>query len=330
MPPAHPAWQGQQGMGHPTAAHPQGPPGLYLNDGGRGGGQPTIPPAPPVWQGRQASGLPTAAQTQGLPGQYGLPAAPGPIGVGALAPPATTTPLAPGNQQGTQQGGAPLAPQAPGTQQGGAQIAVQPPGGGAAGPPQAPPTGIAANAPPTQDGSGITPATQCVVVSTAVEETTVEYVKAFSLGIPILQRSDLLPRLARLQDRAGYHGEDTLVEDLLKAYLPDREDLDQWFHDVSTPLIRAIYTEDPDEPRELLVEYCNQWYEAFEQAPWHDSHLDGDEGSYFGYWAFEAAAVAYLYGLDDSAVKHMIFPREMLDYARRFTPPPIPQQAAQD
>ena len=106
MPPAPPAWQGQQGMGQPIAAHPQGPQGLYLNDGGRGGGQPTIPPAPPVWQGMQAMGLPTAAHTQGLPGQYGLPAAPGLLGGGALAPPAATMPLAPG----TQQGRAPLAP----------------------------------------------------------------------------------------------------------------------------------------------------------------------------------------------------------------------------
>ena len=142
MPPTPPAWQGQQGMGQPTATHPQGPQGL------------SIPPAPPVWQGMQASGLPIAAHTQGLLGQYGLPAAPGPIGVGAPAPLATPTPLAPGNQQGTQQGGAPLAPQAPGTQQGGAQIAVQPPGGGGAGPARTP-TGIGANAPSSQESSGI-------------------------------------------------------------------------------------------------------------------------------------------------------------------------------
>ena len=50
-----------------------------------------------------------------------------------------------------------------------------------------------------QDGAGITADTQCVVVSTAVEETTVEYVKAKTLGIPILQRSDLLAMIA-----AGY------------------------------------------------------------------------------------------------------------------------------
>lgn len=47
-----------------------------------------------------------------------------------------------------------------------------------------------------QDGAGITSETQCVVVSTAVEETTVEYRKAVSLGIPILQRSDLLAMIA--------------------------------------------------------------------------------------------------------------------------------------
>ncbi|QQX61594.1 PoNe immunity protein domain-containing protein [Pseudomonas chlororaphis] len=150
-----------------------------------------------------------------------------------------------------------------------------------------------------------------------------EYVQVISLCI-LLQRSDLLPRLASLQDRAGYHGDDTLVEDLLKAYLPDREDVDQWNHEVYTPLVKAIYVEEPSEARELLVEYCNQWYPAFEHASWHDSHLDDEDGGYFGYWAFEAAAIAYLYGLDDSAVRHMIFPRDMLEYARRFTPPPIP------
>jgi hypothetical protein len=132
---------------------PPAPP--MWHNGGRGGGHPTMPPAPSMWQEMQGMGLPNAAHTQGLSGQYGLPATPGPLGGGALTPPAATTPmpmvlrtqqggalLAPG----TQQGGAPLAPHAPGTQQGGAQIAVQPPGGGGAGPPQAP-TGIGANAP---------------------------------------------------------------------------------------------------------------------------------------------------------------------------------------
>jgi UDP-N-acetylmuramate--alanine ligase len=43
-----------------------------------------------------------------------------------------------------------------------------------------------------QDGEGITPGIDCVVVSTAVEDSVPEYRKARDLGIPVLQRSELL------------------------------------------------------------------------------------------------------------------------------------------
>jgi len=80
------------------------------------GGAEPMPPAPPVWQGQQSMGLPTAAHPQGPHGQYGLPAAPGPLGGGALAHPTAPMLLAPGTQQGE-------APRAPGNQQGGAPLA---------------------------------------------------------------------------------------------------------------------------------------------------------------------------------------------------------------
>ena len=47
-----------------------------------------------------------------------------------------------------------------------------------------------------QDGTGITPATQLVVVSTAVEDTVPEVRKARELNIPILRRSELLALIA--------------------------------------------------------------------------------------------------------------------------------------
>ncbi|EPL03764.1 PoNe immunity protein domain-containing protein [Pseudomonas sp. CF161] len=156
-----------------------------------------------------------------------------------------------------------------------------------------------------------------------------EYVQVISLCI-LLQRSDLLPRFVALFDRAGYHGEDTLVEDLLKPFLAERLDLDEWYHELYTPLIKAIYAEDRAEAAELLEEYCNQWYPAFTQAPWFDSHQQVDDSEYVGYWAFEAAAIAYLYDLDDSRVRHLIYPRDLVQYARRFSPPPIPSPADHD
>lgn len=47
-----------------------------------------------------------------------------------------------------------------------------------------------------QDGSGITAQTQAVIVSTAIEETNVEYQKALSLNIPIVKRSELLAAIS--------------------------------------------------------------------------------------------------------------------------------------
>ncbi|MBV2134204.1 DUF1911 domain-containing protein [Pseudomonas sp. MAP12] len=147
-----------------------------------------------------------------------------------------------------------------------------------------------------------------------------ECVQVISLCI-LLHRIDLLERFVALIDNAGYAGEDTLYEDLLAKVLPGRHDIDEWYHDLYTPLIRAIYVEDKVEAARLLEEYCNQWYPAFEQAPWHDSHLDGEEGSYVGYWAFEAGAIAFLYGIDDSQIDHMVYPKDLVAYARNFTPP---------
>ena len=133
----------------------------------------------------------------------------------------------------------------------------------------------------------------------------------------LLHRHDLLARFVKLIDQAGYAGDDTLYEDLLKKVLPDRHDIDEWYHDVYTPLIQAVYVDTPEEASSRLQQYCEGWYGAFEHAPWHDTHLQGEEGCYVGYWAFEAAAIAFLYGIDDSRIDHMVYPRDLVQYARR-------------
>jgi UDP-N-acetylmuramate--alanine ligase len=47
-----------------------------------------------------------------------------------------------------------------------------------------------------QDGTGITPKTDVVIVSTAIEESNIEYQKALELGIPIMKRSELLAAIS--------------------------------------------------------------------------------------------------------------------------------------
>ena len=136
----------------------------------------------------------------------------------------------------------------------------------------------------------------------------------------LLHRIDLLKRFVALIDKAGYEGTDTLYEDLLCKVLSGRHDVDQWYHDVYSPLVQAIYSKTKEDATDHLKKYCNQWCPAFSDSPWHDTHLQGEDGSYVGYWAIEAGAVAFLYGIDDSKIDHMVYPKDLVEYARNYKP----------
>ncbi|WP_095126319.1 PoNe immunity protein domain-containing protein [Pseudomonas sp. Irchel s3a12] len=156
----------------------------------------------------------------------------------------------------------------------------------------------------------------------AIDDWSYQYeecVQVIGLCI-LLHRIDLLKRFVVLIDDAGYAGDDTLYEDLLRNVLPNRHDVDRWYHDVYTPLIQAIYSDTKEKSSKFLNDYCKQWYPAFKQAPWYDTHLQGEKGSYVGYWAIEAGAIAYLYGIDDSKIDHMVYPKDLVEYARNYRP----------
>ena len=126
--------------------------------------------------------------------------------------------------------------------------------------------------------------------------------------------------MAALIDPA-YKGEDTIIEDLMSFYEEERIEVDEWFHDKPySTLVNVMYNDDSLDAAEKLKRYCKEWYPSFKQTPWHDSHLtiDGTEGNYYGYWAFEAAAVSYLYKIDDSKIDHIVYPRDLADFARNF------------
>lgn len=134
----------------------------------------------------------------------------------------------------------------------------------------------------------------------------------------LLHRRDLLPRIAAMQDPI-YSGTDTIYEDLLAFDMEDRFDVDQWYHDKPyRDLVNSLYRDESAESIEDLKKYCKNWFIGLKKAPWHNSHLRMTEtdGDYFGYWAFEAGAVAYLLELDDSGIDHMVYPRDLVAWAR--------------
>ena len=147
----------------------------------------------------------------------------------------------------------------------------------------------------------------------------------------LLHREDLLPRVANMFD-PSYSGKDTLYEELLAFGLTDRTDLDSWYHDAPyRDLINSLYRDTDEESVSDLQRYLKNWYSALIKAPWHDSHLRirGDDcGAYFGYWAIEAGAVAYLLNLDDNSFRdHLVYPKDLVDFARRMDleNPPCPE-----
>jgi hypothetical protein len=151
-----------------------------------------------------------------------------------------------------------------------------------------------------------------------------EYEKAMQLIslCHLLHRTELLPRLANMLD-GFYCAKDTLYEDLLSYGVDGRYDVDKWFHDRPYRLlINSFYRDSEEESIRDVTAYLDAWYPAMKEAPWHDGHLKANEqegGAYVGYWAIEAAAAAYLLELDDASFRnHLLYPKDLTDFARTF------------
>ncbi|AIO36605.1 hypothetical protein DM39_4666 [Burkholderia cenocepacia] len=139
----------------------------------------------------------------------------------------------------------------------------------------------------------------------------------------LLHRRDLLPRIAAMED-PFYEGEDGLYEDLLAYAINGRIDVETCLHESYIDCLNSIYGETDDERLTDLNAYLAQWYASMKEVSWHDSHLDlsNEWGLYFGYWAIEAAALAYILELDDTSLhEHIAYPKDLVDFARSFEEP---------
>ena len=140
----------------------------------------------------------------------------------------------------------------------------------------------------------------------------------------LLHRQDLLPRLAALQD--GYFaGEDVLYEDFLTFGLNNRFAAETLhFFKAYTDLHDALYAEEEGKAQAEahLLQYIKRWYKtSMKGLPWHNAHLEPNQAGYYGYWSFEAGAVAFLQSLDDHALRDFpYYPMHMVDWARQFNP----------
>ncbi|GEM_PF-290904 len=164
-------------------------------------------------------------------------------------------------------------------------------------------------------------------VEADVPDSYRELLRVISLGV-LLGEHDQLRRIAKLI--VNIRGIDTIIEELLLPFVPDPMEINKFCHlDLYDDLIGAAW-EPREESTKCMANFLGRWYEFFEGAFWHDAHLrfgqlrdDPDWANYYGYWAWEAGAIAYLYELDDSAYRdHILYPKDLVDWARRQGPVP--------
>ena len=61
----------------------------------------------------------------------------------------------------------------------------------------------------------------------------------------------------------------------------------------------AVFGAETSEKREAaLLKYLKSWYSKNKDAAWHDA-LNNKHDIYYGYWCFESAALAKIYGLNE-------------------------------
>ncbi|MDP9880029.1 hypothetical protein J2W25_004290 [Variovorax boronicumulans] len=115
---------------------------------------------------------------------------------------------------------------------------------------------------------------------------------------------------------------DALYEQLIADFVNDpQEDMQAVLHDEPYSTLVEAYFEDDDAKAVALVkDYLKNWYKHQDGARWYNAHLkiEDDRSFYYGYWAFEAGATCFLLGLDDSSIDHMVYPKDLVAYARKL------------
>ena len=138
----------------------------------------------------------------------------------------------------------------------------------------------------------------------------------------LLQREDLLPRLLEviLANAEDDLEPDTTIEDFLDYHFKNRPDPDYVQMGKHAILFgEAMRGETKEEQLEELNAYLKDWYREMVGMSdlEYQSHLDPEQNGYCGYWAFEAATIAYLDDLDDTELrKFPYYPKDMVDWAR--------------
>lgn len=142
----------------------------------------------------------------------------------------------------------------------------------------------------------------------------------------LLGWAEFMPKIAAILDREN-KTHDILLETYLRFFLPDRPKGAEYTRGMPYCRLHKVFSAIPDERPVLMAEYLDGWYQASCREIYYDSHK---EGAFHGYWAWEAAAITWLYEIDDTVYRNKPFyPADIVDYARaQYTPKQAAERVA--
>ncbi len=129
--------------------------------------------------------------------------------------------------------------------------------------------------------------------------------------------------ITRLGVCLGNEGKDLLYERLVTRLLRPQE------RKAATKLLypkayQALYDalDVPAEEQPLLLQqFLQNWYERLGKVGWYDAHKGPEGGGFMGYWCWEAAGVAYAFGIDDASFRDLrYYPKDLAAYAQAEQP----------
>lgn len=100
---------------------------------------------------------------------------------------------------------------------------------------------------------------------------------------------------------------DNAKDKLLDFIIKSKQD--DWAGDANNYIQAIPYakTENIETDKDIKQYLDKVWYKGHDEAYWHDFHKNTIANTYFGYWAWEVAAIAKIKGIDDEKLKEQRF-----------------------
>lgn len=134
-----------------------------------------------------------------------------------------------------------------------------------------------------------------------------------SLGVLLNPKGDEFENIINILDESGR--KDALFEFLISYKIKNRDNSAEIIM-YETPYKKLVtITQNTYESEAIydLKEFLeNKWYSGMRNVYWHDNHKSRHD-TFFGYWSFEAAAIAKIKGLNTDELKNnQYFPSDMI------------------